>query len=228
MILEGIISSVKLLFSFDSYVYEIIFLSLLISAVSTLLSLVVGLVISFFLYFYNFPLKKIFLSLVNLGMGVPPVIVGLFIVLLFWRGGVFGDFEILYTPYAMIIAQFLIACPMVIGFAYSSFKSFPEDYKIQIYALGAGKKDLISLIIREKRVLFVTTLMAAFGSVISEVGASLMVGGNIKGYTRVLTTSIVLETSMGYFDRAIALSIILLIIAFVINYILTHIQEKVR
>ncbi len=228
MILEGIISAFKLILGLDRYLLEVIFLTLLISSVSTLFSLMVGIFICFFLFFYDFPFKKIFLSLVNLGMGVPPVIIGLFIVILFWRGGLLGDFEILYTPYAMIIAQFLIACPMVVGLAYSSLKSFPEEYKLQLYALGASKLDIIKVIMKEKRVLFVSTIVAAFGSVISEVGASLMVGGNIKGYTRVLTTSIVLETSMGSFDRAIALSIILLIIAFIINYFLTRVQEKMR
>jgi len=167
-------------------------------------------------------------ALVNTGMGLPPVVVGLFVTIFLWRNGPFGRFELLYTPAAMVIAQGVIATPIVTGISMAAIQSLPANLRLQILALGASRPQMVLLLVREARLPLLAAVMAGFGGVISEVGASLMVGGNIKGQTRVLTTATVMETGKGNFDTAIALSIILLSLTFLINLLLTLIQQKRR
>jgi len=161
-------------------------------------------------------------------MGLPPVVVGLFVSIFLWRNGPFGFLGLLYTPVAMIIAQSIIATPLVMGVSVAAIQHLPKNLRYQILALGATRLQMMWLLIREARLPLLAAVMAGFGGVISEVGASIMVGGNIKGYTRVLTTATVMETSRGNFDIAIALSIILMVLAFVINAILTYVQQRER
>jgi tungstate transport system permease protein len=136
-----------------------------------------------------------------------------------------GFLEILYTPYAMIIAQAIIATPIVMGLSVASIQHLPPNLRLQILSLGASRLQMLWVLIKEARLPLLAAVMAGFGGVISEVGASIMVGGNIKGYSRVLTTATVMETGKGYFDVAIALGIILLMLAFMVNLLLTHIQQ---
>jgi tungstate transport system permease protein len=154
--------------------------------------------------------------------------VGLFVSIFLWRNGPFGFLGLLYTPAAMIIAQAIIATPLVMGVSVAAIQHLPKNLRYQILALGATRLQMMWLLIREARLPLLAAVMAGFGGVISEVGASIMVGGNIKGYTRVLTTATVMETSRGNFDIAIALSIILMVLAFVINAILTYVQQRER
>ena len=228
LILEGIIKAFWLLVTLDPEVLGITFLSLKVSGLATLISLVIGIFVGISVALARFPGKRIVVSLINTGMGLPPVVVGLFVTIFLWRNGPLGFFKILYTPTAMIIAQAVIATPIVMGITVAAIQQLPPKLRLQILALGATRIQMIWLLIREARLPLLAAVMAGFGGVISEVGASIMVGGNVKGYSRVLTTATVMETGRGDFDVAIALSIILLLLAYFINLILTHIQQRER
>ena len=176
----------------------------------------------------NFPGKRFFVSVVNTGMGLPPVVVGLFVMIFLWRNGPFGFLGILYTPTAMIFAQAVIATPIVMGITIAAIQNLPPKLRLQILSLGATRFQMVWFLLREARLPLLAAIMAGFGGVISEVGASIMVGGNIKGYSRVLTTATVMESGMGNFDMAIALGIILVLLCFLVNYFLTVIQQRER
>ena len=228
LILEGLREAARLLLSGDSEVFAVTWLSIKISGLATLLSLGIGIGAGTVLALAEFRGKRLVVALVNTGMGLPPVVVGLFVTIFLWRNGPFGQFELLYTPAAMVIAQGIIATPIVTGISLAAIQSLPANLRLQIMALGASRPQMILLLVREARLPLLAAVMAGFGGVISEVGASIMVGGNIKGQTRVLTTATVMETGKGNFDTAIALSIILLLLTFLINFILTMIQQKRR
>jgi tungstate transport system permease protein len=157
---------------------------------------------------------------------VPPVVVGLFVAMLLWRSGPLGDLRLIYSPTAIVIAQVIIAFPVVTGLTSASLQALDPRLQLQLRGLGASTPQMVWMLWREARLPLLAALMAGFGSVISEVGASMMVGGNIKGQTRVLTTAIVLETGKGEFDTAIGLGLLLLTITFLVNWALTVIQQK--
>jgi len=226
LILEGIKKAFWLLVTFDPEVMSITFLSLKISGLATLISLFIGVSSGALIALWQFPGKKIIVGLVNTGMGLPPVVVGLFVSIFLWRSGPFGFLELLYTPMAIVVAQSVIATPIVMGITIASLQQLPRKLKLQILALGATRIQMVWMLIKEAKLPLLAAVMAGFGGVISEIGASIMVGGNIKGYSRVLTTATVMETGRGNFEVAIALSIILLLLAYTINLILTHIQQK--
>jgi tungstate transport system permease protein len=228
LILEGITTALTLIFSLDREVLAVTLLSLKISGCATLASLLVGIPAGVFLALSDFPCRRLVISLVNTGMGLPPVVVGLFVTIFLWRNGPLGFLEILYTPLAMILAQSVIATPIVTGITIASIQNLPANLKLQVRALGATRLQTVWILVRESRLPLLAAVMAGFGGVISEVGASIMVGGNIKGQTRVLTTATVMETGKGNFDVAIALSLILLMLAFGVNYLLTVIQQRER
>ena len=228
IIIEGIKQALSLLISLDPEVMGITWLSLKVSGIATLISLFIGVSIGTVVALTNFCGKRLIISLINTGMGLPPVVVGLFVTILIWRNGPFGFLEILYTPSAMIIAQAIIATPIVMGITLAAMQSLPKKLRLQILALGATRLQMLWILMREARLPLLAAVMAGFGGVISEVGASIMVGGNIKGYSRVLTTATVMETGRGNFDMAIALSIILLLFVFLINLVLTLIQQRER
>ncbi len=223
---RGILEAIRLLLTGDPDVWRITWLSLQISGGATLLSLLVGVPLGTVLALARFPGRGLAISLVNTGMGLPPVVVGLFVTVLLWRNGALGFLELLYTPTAMVLAQFVIAAPIVIGLTLAAVQQVPEKFRLQLLGLGASRAQMVWTLLREARLPMLAAVMAGFGGVISEVGASLMVGGNIKGSTRVLTTATVLETSKGNFDIAIALSVILLAITFLVNWALTWIQQR--
>jgi tungstate transport system permease protein len=228
LILEGIKKAIFLLATLDKEVLEITLLSLKVSGIATIISLFIGVSIGTVVALNTFPGKKIVVSLINTGMGLPPVVVGLFVTIFLWRSGPLGFLGLLYTPLAIIIAQSVIATPIVMGITVAAMQQLPRKMRLQILALGATRHQMVWMLIREARLSLLAAVMAGFGGVISEIGASIMVGGNIKGYTRVLTTATVMETSKGNFDVAIALSIILLALAYSINLILTHVQQRER
>jgi len=165
-------------------------------------------------------------SAVNAGMGLPPVVVGLFVTLLLWRSGPLGAWEILYTPAAIVLAQAVIAAPIVMGITLAAVQNVPEKFRLQLLALGASRTQMVGVVLREARLPMLAAVMAGFGGIISEIGASMMVGGNIKGQTRTLTTAMVLETGKGNFEVAIALSLLLLVLVFGVNWALTAIQQR--
>jgi len=228
LILEGFKKAFALLISLDPEVLGITALSLIVSGAATLISLLIGISIGMAVALAEFTGKRFVISLINTGMGLPPVVVGLFVSIFLWRNGPFGFLEILYTPLAIVIAQAIIATPIVMGITLAAIQHLPKNLRLQILSLGATRLQMIWLLMKEAKLPLLAAVMAGFGGVISEVGASIMVGGNIKGYTRVLTTATVMETGKGNFDVAIALGLILLLLAFTINAILTHIQQKQR
>ena len=228
LIAQGLLEAVRLLLTGDAEVWRITLLSLQVSGSATLLSLCAGVPLGTLLALARFPGRALAVSLVNTGMGLPPVVVGLFVTVLLWRNGLLGALEILYTPAAMVLAQFIIAAPIVTGLTLAAVQQVPEPFRLQMLGLGASRAQMIGMLLRQARLPMLAAVMAGFGGVISEVGASLMVGGNIKGSTRVLTTATVLETSKGNFEVAIALSTILLLITFLVNWALTWIQQRAR
>ena len=228
LILEGIKKAFWLLITFDPEVMRITFLSLQVSGSATLISLFIGISIGTTVALSRFPGRRVVVSLINTGMALPPVVVGLFVTIFLWRNGPLGVLGVLYTPTAMIIAQTVIATPIVMGITLAAIQQLPQKLRLQILALGATRIQMVWILIKEAKLPLLAAVMAGFGGVISEVGASIMVGGNIKGYSRVLTTATVMETSRGNFEIAIALGIILLLLAYFINLILTQIQQRER
>ena len=213
---------------FDSETWGITLLSLQVSALATIISLLIGLPLGTLLAFGNFRGRSFILSIINTGMALPPVVVGLVVAILLWRSGPLGDLRLIYTPWAIVIAQTVIAAPVVTGLTAAALQALDPRLQLQLLGLGASHPQMIWILWREARLPLLAALMAGFGSVISEVGASMMVGGNIKGQTRVLTTAIVLETSKGEFNRALALSTLLLVLTYFINLALTAIQQRGR
>ena len=159
-------------------------------------------------------------------MGLPPVVVGLAVAIFFWRSGPFGPLQLIYTPAVMVVAQALIATPLVTGFTVAALGALPPRLRPQLYALGASRWQMLWLVLQEARLPLLAAVMAGFGAAISEVGASLMVGGNLAGETRVLTTAVVLDVQRGEFSSAIALSLILLVLVFIVNAVLTSVQQR--
>jgi tungstate transport system permease protein len=211
---------------FDSEILQITVLSLQVSAFATIISLLIGLPFGTWLALGNFRGRSFVLSIINTGMALPPVVVGLVVAIMLWRSGPLGALRLIYTPWAIVIAQTIIAAPVVTGLTAAALEALDPRLSQQLLGLGASRVQMIWLLWREARLPLLAALMAGFGSVISEVGASMMVGGNIKGQTRVLTTAIVLETSKGEFERALALSALLLILTYLINLALTWIQQR--
>jgi tungstate transport system permease protein len=228
LILDGILKALQLLWTLNPEVLGITWLSLQVSGAATLISVLIGISIGTIVALNYFPGKRFLVSVVNTGMGLPPVVVGLFVMIFLWRNGPFGFLGILYTPTAMIFAQAIIATPIVMGITIAAIQNLPAKLRLQILSLGATRLQMVWFLIREARLPLLAAIMAGFGGVISEVGASIMVGGNIKGYSRVLTTATVMESGMGNFDMAIALGIILLLLCFLVNYFLTVIQQRER
>ena len=226
LIWEGFVKACELAFGGNAEVWEITWLSLKISGFATLISLLLGIPLGIALAMTRFPGRPLAVAAINTGMGLPPVVVGLFVSILLWRSGALGFLELIYTPTAMIIAQVIIAFPIIAGLTMASFQSLNPNLGLQLLGIGASKPQLLWLLCKEARLPLLAAVMAGFGGVISEVGASMMVGGNIRGQTRVLTTATVLETGKGNFDIAIALSLILLALSFALNFVLSHIQQR--
>ena len=212
--------------TFGSDIPSITLLSLRVSGMATAISLLIGLPFGSLLALAKFPGRSFLLSLINTGMALPPVVVGLVVAMALWRSGPLGDLQLIYTPTAIVIAQTVIAAPVVTGLTAAALQQLNPRLRLQLYGLGASRSQMILSLWWEARLPLLAAVMAGFGSVISEVGASMMAGGNIRGQTRVLTTAIVMETSRGEFAQAIALSVLLLIITFLINWTLTWIQQR--
>ncbi len=223
---RGLVEALNLIIRVDPEVLEILLLTLRVTGTATLVALIMGLPIGTYLALNEFPGRRGILALINTGMGLPPVVVGLFVFLFVARSGPFGGLEILYTPSAMVIAEIIIATPMVMGVTVAAIQALDPRLRLQIISLGANRWQFFWTLVKEARLSLLAAVAAGFGAIISEVGAVMMVGGNIKGDTRVLTTAIVLATRQGQVSLAIALSIILLGLTFFINIFITNIQQR--
>ena len=226
VLVEGVQHAVGLLLGGDPEILDVLWLSLQVSGTATLVALLLGIPAGAVLALTRFPGRTLLVSAVNTGMGLPPVVVGLFVTIFLWRSGPLGDWEVLYTPAAIVLAQAVIASPIVTGITLAAVQNVPAKFRLQLLALGASRVQMVWVTLREARLPMLAAIMAGFGGVISEIGASMMVGGNIKGQTRTLTTAMVLETGKGEFGIAIALSILLLALVFGINWALTTIQQR--
>lgn len=226
LIWDGLRESFWLLLRGDARVWEIMLRSLAVSGLATLISLLVGVPLGMTLALARMPGRTLLLGLVNTGMGLPPVVVGLITVIMLWRTGPLGDLRLLYTWKALVIAQAVLSIPIITGFTAAAVQSLNPRLRLQLLGLGASRMQMLVLLVRESHLLLLAAVMAGFGAAISEVGASMQVGGNIQGRTRILTTTIVLESGRGNFDLALALGIILLGLAFSVTLMLTLLQQR--
>jgi len=215
-----------LLFSGDAYLWDVIWRSLAISGSALLLAVVIGLPIGIGLGLSRLRFKLPVVALVNTGLAFPPVVVGLLVFLLLSRRGPLGPLELLYTPSAVILAQVILAGPYIIAVTLAALEGVPADVRMQARGLGASRFQAMMLHLRESRASLVAAVAAGFGAVISEVGAVMIVGGNLLGETRVMTSAIVLETRRGNFGVAVALGIVLLVIALIVNLLLTLLHVR--
>lgn len=225
-IFEALREAIALILSGDALVLAIVLRSLQVSLVALIFSTIIGIPIGTWFALTNLPFKRTFTAIIYTGMGLPPVVVGLVVYLFLSRQGPLGDLGWLFTIPAMILAQTIIAIPVIIGVTLSSVLAVDPDLRPQLQALGATPWQATFAILTEARFGVIVGLVAGFGSIISEVGAVMLVGGNIDGSTRVLTTAIVLETRRGNFDLALALGIILLGISFLANFVMVLLQGR--
>jgi tungstate transport system permease protein len=223
---EGIREAFGLLWHRDAETLDVLLRSLRVSLTATALALGLGLPLGLLLSQSRFRGRRIVLALVYTGMGLPPVVVGLVVTVLLWRSGPLGALGLLYTPTAMVVAQTAIALPVVAGLSAAALQNVDPEFRVQMEGLGASRIRAVLALASEARLPLLAAAMAAFGSVISEVGAAMMVGGNIRGETRVLTTAAVLESSKGNFGTAIAFGLVLLAIAFAVTLALTLVQQR--
>ena len=221
-------NSLKLIFTFDPALYHIIFLSLTVSLSALIVSSTLALIVAYILAISDFYFKSSIIVILNAFMGIPPVVVGLIVYFLLARGGPFGILQILYTPYAMIIAQSIIIFPIVGSLSYEVFLKNWKQFIDHFRAYNIPFVGILFIIIRHSYFIILTVLLSAFGRAISEVGAVMVVGGNIEHYTRVMTTAITLQTRMGNLDYAMALGIILILLTVLLNALVYIINLKKR
>jgi len=226
LLLQGLAHAFALIFQGDAQVMEIMWLSLRCSGLATVLAVLVGTPIGLSLGMSRFVGRRLLLGVMNAGMGLPPVAVGLVVSLFLWRSGPLGFLELMYTPTAIVIAQVIIATPVVVGLTTAAIQQLDPRLHLQLLGLGASRRQAALALIWEAKYGMIAAVMAAFGAVISEVGASMMVGGNLLHQTRVLTTATVLEAGKGNFDIALALSVILIGLTFVVAMALTLLQQR--
>jgi tungstate transport system permease protein len=225
-IISGIYKGIALILSGNAEIFAIARLSLTISVLATAAAVLIGVPLGSWLAVKKFPLKKLLIALVNTGMGLPPVVAGLVVMLFLARSGPLGFLNWLYTPAGMITAQLIIALPIITALSISAMQGVDPKFYQQVLTLGASDWQAIRICLKEMRLTVLAAVIAGFGRLVAEVGAVMIVGGNIRHQTRVLTTATVMETQMGNFDTAIALGLILLTLSFAVNLTLTLIQQN--
>ena len=225
-LIQGIIQAFEIILSLNSALYEIIWLSLAVSGIALLFSTVLGIPLGAAMAMARFPGRRLMTVLLYTGMGFPPVVIGLFVYLMLSRSGPAGQLGWLFTPKAMIVAQTIISFPLVAGFTMAAVMGVDPQLRRQLMSLGATPWQATVTILLEAKIGVIVAIVAGFGAIISEVGAVMLVGGNIEGKTRVLTTAIVLETQKGNFDLAIALGLVLLFLSFLVNVALLRLQGR--
>jgi tungstate transport system permease protein len=221
VLLDGVAQALSLLFSGDAETWSITLLTLRVSLGATLIAALVGVPLGAAIALGSFPGRRVLLAAANTGMGLPPVVVGLVVTVVLWRSGPLGGLGLLYTPTAMVVAQAVIATPVVVALVAAALRQVDPEFLVQMQGLGATRARALLALGAEARLPLLAAAMAAFGAVVSEVGAAQMVGGNIAGQTRVLTTAAVLATSRGEFGLAIAFGLVLLLLAFAVNLVVT-------
>lgn len=225
-ILEGFKGALKIIFQLDREFLDIVAVSLKVACISTLLAAVTGVPLGILIAQKKFPGRNIVITVLNTLMSLPTVVVGLTVYSFLSRKGPLGEWGLLYTLSAMIIGQFILAFPILSGFTITAIRGLDKRIKTTLLSMGFNPSQGFKMFIHEARLGLLTALIAGFGRVFAEVGVSMMLGGNIKGYTRNIPTTIALETSKGEFALGIALGIVLLTVAFSINLLLTHLQKK--
>jgi tungstate transport system permease protein len=223
---QGLVHAFGLIFRGDRYVGDIALLSLEVCGIALFISVLLGVPLGCILGLRRFPLRRFLIALIYTGMGFPPIIIGLFVYLILSQSGPFGALGWLFTPRAIVIAQVIIALPLVSGFTMAAVRGVNPQLKTQLVSLGATEWQATWSLLKEAKLGVLVSIIAGFGGIISEVGAVMIVGGNIEGHTRVLTTAILLETRRGAFDLAIALGLILLLICFLVNVAMLRLQGR--
>nr|WP_263324948.1 ABC transporter permease [Neobacillus sp. Marseille-Q6967] len=226
LIIDGFRKAIEMIASGDREIFEITWLTLRVCILAIFISSLIGLPLGMLLGLKRFRGRKIILVFINIGMGLPPVVAGLWITMLLWRSGPLGHLQLLYSPAAIVMAQVLVSLPIITGLTSSAFQQINDKMLLQIKALGATKWQTWLILLKQTRIAIMAAIMAGFGRVIAEVGAAMMVGGNIQGDTRILTTSIVMEVSKGNFDVALAISFVLLTVALLITAAMTMLQQR--
>lgn len=228
LVIEGLKKAFEMIFTGNQAIFEITLLTLKVCTISILISTLIGLPLGIFLGLKRFKGRRVLLMFINMGLGLPPTVAGLWITMFLWRSGPLGDLKLLYTPTAIVMAQVLVSLPIVTSLTSSAFQQISDKMLLQIKALGPTRLQTLLILIKQSKIAIMAAIMAGFGRVIAEVGAAMMVGGNILGDTRILTTSIVMEVSKGNFDIALALSFILLSVALMVTAALTFLQQRSR
>jgi len=225
-LLDGIATALQLIVTLDAEVTHCTLVSLQVSAIAILLASLVGLPCSFLIGMYDFKGKKTVITLFNTLMAIPTVVIGLFVFSFISRQGPLGVLGLLFTPAAMVIGQFLLATPIVVALSYAAIQGIDPRVKMTALTLGARSHQVIITLLLEARFAIIAAVIAGFGRVIGEVGSAMMLGGNIRGYTRTISTAIALETSKGEFSLGLALGMILLTVALSVNIALRYLQHK--
>lgn len=226
--LDALRQAVTLIATGNAYVLEILMRSLRVSGQALLFGVFIGMPIGVLVGAFHFRGRRAIVALIHTGFALPPVVVGLFVYMMLSRSGPAGGLNWLFTPAAMVLAQSVLAAPYVAGITLAAVQAVPSDVRLQALALGASPVRALWTQVREARLGLIAAVVAGFGAIVSEVGAVMMVGGNIASETRVMTTAIVLETRRGNFGTALALGLILLTIAFAVNLLLTYAQQAKR
>lgn len=227
-LIDSFLSAMLLIGSLDPGLLEIIGVSLKVSCTSTLIASVVGVPGGFIIAFSEFPMKRLLITILNTLLALPTVVVGLFVYAFISRRGIFGVFDLLYTPKAMIIGQVILIIPIVATFTISAVSRIDDRYRKTALTVGANLFQTAWMIVREARFGIGAAIIAAFGRVIAEVGISMMLGGNVRGFTRTMTTAMALEYDKGQFVLSVALGIALLSVSFAVNLFFNYFQGKVR
>ena len=223
---HGLTKAIELIISFDPEVMEIAGRSLMISGTSCLLSSLISLPLGSLIHFHQFRGKRVLINIIQTLFSVPTVIIGLFVFVLFSRAGPLGELGILFTPTVMVIGQMILVSPLLLGFTISALSGVSREIVDTATSLGASGFQTVLLVLREARYAVLAAVIMGFGRAISEVGCAMMIGGNIKGFTRIMTTAISLETTKGELELALALGIILLFLALIINIALNRLQQR--
>jgi tungstate transport system permease protein len=227
VLLFGIVlNQIYLSMSVELAIWDIVLTSLSVTGMALIISAVIGIPAGAFMGLTRFPGWRVVVTLIYTGMGFPPVVVGLAIYLLVSRGGPLGSMDWLFTPAAMVMAQVVLAFPLIAGLTMAALDTIDPDFRLQVRSLGATSVQETIALLSEAREGIVASVVAGFGAIISEVGAAMLVGGNIEGQTRVLSTAIMLETRRGAFGLALALGGVLLSMAFAVNLILLRLQRR--
>lgn len=228
LLLDSFVAAIDLIFSFDPEMVAIVWVSLKVSIISTCVASVMGVPLGFSIAFSKWSGKRIVITVLNTLLAMPTVVIGLFVYTFISRRGIFGPFDLLYTQKAIIIGQILLVVPIVTSFTLSSISSIDSRYRKTALGLGANALQTGFAVMREARFGIMAAVIAAYGRVISEIGISMMLGGNIKGFTRTMTTAMALEYDKGAFVLAIALGIVLMSLSFAMNFLFHFFQGKVR